>query len=696
MSKTKDGLKVSGEREEDISAGSEGLDQSAEPEEDAAPLDESAKRAAAAGGRGGVTLSALDARSVNIYRGAHAVIMLVDPTKKWTFEYAQRELARMPRTVSVLLLANFRDLGDKWQVSAGEMKELARGCGAEYAECAMVNSYGLRSAQLFLNLPFLKLKTAVIEEQMRRAQEEVAVAQQELQMVALESNYAKYVKWLGERQPARSPAPTPSPVGTPTASPSASTGSPALRQSAGAAAVSTPPAARKPAAVVASAAAPAAAAAGAGVRPGSGSVAAPAAVRSPAAPAPAKSPSAPATVKSPSAPPPPAEGGFLSRMFSSLSGLPASAPAPAAQESPKAKPTEPRSDPVADMQLVARSKGKTNTSLDEFKPAPTTALDDFFADEPAPAARAPAKGAAPARARQQLVSAAAEDDDDNELVARDEPVAAAAAAPLARSAAAMSPQPKAAPATASPAARASAPAPLAASASAPVPVPAHKPAAATPTVTAPATASPAARVPAPAPLPASVSAPAPARQPVPAPTPFTPAAPSPTTAARTVNIFEDAPPELSTGGDLDDFLNDDAPPPPPVAAAASARLEATAPTSSAAEEDDGNAFSSFGARPFAAPIAKPPPPQSRAPVLSQAALAALAAAQAAALAEAAEFEALPDSNTPSTPVVFDAPVVKKKKAAAGEKKKKAAAGEKPTKTGTKKKVPKKTDVEPIP
>jgi hypothetical protein len=43
-------------------------------------------------------------------------------------------------------------------VSAGELKDFAKRSGAEYAESALVNSFGLRSVQLFLNLPFLKQK----------------------------------------------------------------------------------------------------------------------------------------------------------------------------------------------------------------------------------------------------------------------------------------------------------------------------------------------------------------------------------------------------------------------------------------------------------------------------------------------------------------------------------------------------------
>jgi hypothetical protein len=38
------------------------------------------------------------------FAGTHAVVMMVDPSKKWTFEYAQREMPKLPSHVTVLLL----------------------------------------------------------------------------------------------------------------------------------------------------------------------------------------------------------------------------------------------------------------------------------------------------------------------------------------------------------------------------------------------------------------------------------------------------------------------------------------------------------------------------------------------------------------------------------------------------------------
>lgn len=40
------------------------------------------------------------------------MVLMVDPTKKWTFEYASREIDKIPDHIYVLLLVNYRDMGD--------------------------------------------------------------------------------------------------------------------------------------------------------------------------------------------------------------------------------------------------------------------------------------------------------------------------------------------------------------------------------------------------------------------------------------------------------------------------------------------------------------------------------------------------------------------------------------------------------
>ena len=51
----------------------------------------------------------LDATVVDVYQGCHAAVFLVDPSKKWTYEYVQRELALVPEHIPTCILINFRD-----------------------------------------------------------------------------------------------------------------------------------------------------------------------------------------------------------------------------------------------------------------------------------------------------------------------------------------------------------------------------------------------------------------------------------------------------------------------------------------------------------------------------------------------------------------------------------------------------------
>ena len=46
-------------------------------------------------------LAVADATTVDVYKNCHAVLLLVDPTRKWTFEYAQKEVKKIPDNVQV-------------------------------------------------------------------------------------------------------------------------------------------------------------------------------------------------------------------------------------------------------------------------------------------------------------------------------------------------------------------------------------------------------------------------------------------------------------------------------------------------------------------------------------------------------------------------------------------------------------------
>eukprot|EP00966_Prymnesium_polylepis_P120984 2795829-Prymnesium_polylepis.1 len=75
---------------------------------------------------------ALDASGVDVFRDAHAMVLLVDQRKRWTLEYAQRQLGSAPDALPVLLLSNFGDVvGAPGASLAFEWAEVAALAAAE-------------------------------------------------------------------------------------------------------------------------------------------------------------------------------------------------------------------------------------------------------------------------------------------------------------------------------------------------------------------------------------------------------------------------------------------------------------------------------------------------------------------------------------------------------------------------------------
>ncbi|KAA3681715.1 uncharacterized protein DEA37_0008942 [Paragonimus westermani] len=65
----------------------------------------------------------LDAMFLNVYKGAHGVLFVMDMTKSWTFDYVRRELPHVPPELPVLVLANHRDMGDHRTVTEDQVRQ---------------------------------------------------------------------------------------------------------------------------------------------------------------------------------------------------------------------------------------------------------------------------------------------------------------------------------------------------------------------------------------------------------------------------------------------------------------------------------------------------------------------------------------------------------------------------------------------
>lgn len=61
---------------------------------------------------------ALDAEFLDVYKGTNGVIMMLDLTKTWTFDYVQRELPKVPEHIPVIILSNHCDMAHHRTVTA--------------------------------------------------------------------------------------------------------------------------------------------------------------------------------------------------------------------------------------------------------------------------------------------------------------------------------------------------------------------------------------------------------------------------------------------------------------------------------------------------------------------------------------------------------------------------------------------------
>ena len=144
-------------------------------------------------GSPGAAAPAADAESVDVLRGAHAVVFLIDRRKRWTFEYVERALAQLPDALPVAFVVNFADAlrtmtrtGGEAPVEWDEVVALAdserskRPCVCLRA--SMVDCHGLDVLHAFLELPYCHAK----REALARAQADVAARMQRGHAAVLE------------------------------------------------------------------------------------------------------------------------------------------------------------------------------------------------------------------------------------------------------------------------------------------------------------------------------------------------------------------------------------------------------------------------------------------------------------------------------------------------------------------------------
>ncbi|PNF39409.1 hypothetical protein B7P43_G13010 [Cryptotermes secundus] len=145
---------------------------------------------------------ALDAEFLDVYKGTNGVIIMMDITKSWTFDYVQRELPKVPPHIPVLVLANHCDMAHHRTVTSDHVtyfiesqERPPRSAQVRYAESSMRNGFGLKLLHKFFNLPFLQLQRETLLGQLDTNEHEIQLTTQELDLYQ-ESDDADYNKFL--------------------------------------------------------------------------------------------------------------------------------------------------------------------------------------------------------------------------------------------------------------------------------------------------------------------------------------------------------------------------------------------------------------------------------------------------------------------------------------------------------------------
>jgi GTPase SAR1 family protein len=142
----------------------------------------------------------LDAEFLDVYKGTNGVIIMLDITKQWTFDYVQRELPKVPSHIPVIVLGNHCDMAHHRTVTADHVTYFIESLGSRtaqirYSEASMRNGFGLKLLHKFFNLPFLQLQRETLLQQLETNKEETLLTVQELDLFQ-ESDDADYNKFL--------------------------------------------------------------------------------------------------------------------------------------------------------------------------------------------------------------------------------------------------------------------------------------------------------------------------------------------------------------------------------------------------------------------------------------------------------------------------------------------------------------------
>ncbi|KAJ8039099.1 Rab-like protein 6 [Holothuria leucospilota] len=169
----------------------------------------------------------LDASFLDVYKGTHGVVMVLDITKQWTWQYIERELPKVPDHIPVLVMGNMRDMGQHRTVDEEDtrfyIEHYQRSEGSApvmYAESSMKNGFGLKYLHTFFNIPYLQLQKETLLRQLETNKLEADATKEELQLrkESEDQNYDLYLASLDTKKQKRQKKPVQSSPQTPSLS----------------------------------------------------------------------------------------------------------------------------------------------------------------------------------------------------------------------------------------------------------------------------------------------------------------------------------------------------------------------------------------------------------------------------------------------------------------------------------------------
>ncbi len=104
------------------------------------------------------------ASTIDVYKNAHAIIFMDDPTRKWTFDYVKNNITSIPNGIDCVILFGTKDLNNLWTLTDTEIDEFMskQPKNIRSLQISLQDCYGMKELHTFFNLPFLRMKVMKI------------------------------------------------------------------------------------------------------------------------------------------------------------------------------------------------------------------------------------------------------------------------------------------------------------------------------------------------------------------------------------------------------------------------------------------------------------------------------------------------------------------------------------------------------